>query len=255
MAKLHELLAVESNLKGQAEKLRQDLMGTFEKKRHLFEETRKTYTAKEENSKTVVEEQKEIQTTVANEIAWISTHMAKAIDAGYHIDTANTQAFADVVIEDEETAILKQVPATALLQLEKRLKDVQALIQAIPTLDPAKGFQLDTEHAKKGVYKARDVVKPRMKKEPKVITLAPATDKFQAQTQLLSVDEPVGEIREQEWSAMLTPSTKTELLDRVEKTIRSVTRARARANEQEVDVHGNKVGKKLLDYIFQPLQS
>ena len=41
MAKLHELLAVQSNLSGKATKKRTDLKTTFEKKRHLFEETRK----------------------------------------------------------------------------------------------------------------------------------------------------------------------------------------------------------------------
>ena len=48
MTKLHELLAVQGNLSGQATKKRTDLTATFEKKRHLFEETRKTFTPNEE---------------------------------------------------------------------------------------------------------------------------------------------------------------------------------------------------------------
>jgi uncharacterized FlaG/YvyC family protein len=255
MPKLHELLAVEGNLKGQAEKVGNELANTFEKKRHLFEETRKSFTPTEENAQTVVEEQKDIQTTVAKEIEWISRHLAKALDASYNIDLANAKASADVVLEedDETFTILKDVPATALLQLEKRLKAIQGLIQAIPTLDPAKGFEPYPEHKFKGVYAARPVTKERTRKSPKVITLAPPTDKHPAQVQMVTVDEPIGKIQEQEWSSLIHPSTKSDLLDRCETLIRAVTKARARANEQDIDLVGNKIGKKLLDFIFKPL--
>lgn len=47
--KLHELLAVETSLETQAKKCRTDLAGTFEKKRHLFEEKRTTFKPSGEN--------------------------------------------------------------------------------------------------------------------------------------------------------------------------------------------------------------
>ena len=254
MAKLHELLAVESNLENQANKTLQDLSGTFSNKRHLFEEKRVTFLSNEENSKAVTEEQKDIQTTVGKEIDWISKILAKAIDVSYQIDVANTQANADVVVEDENEPLLRSVPATALLQLEKKVKVIHDLVAAIPTLDPAKGFTEDEQRGK-GIFKAREVQKTRTKKTVRPLILYAATKEHPAQVKELSEDLPVGSITEQEWSSLITPSTKSLLLERCDKLLRAVKKARARANEKDLEVQGHKIGRKLLDYVFQPLQA
>lgn len=253
MSKLHELLAVNSNLAQQADKVRADLSATFEKKRHLFAKKLVTFTPIEEGASAVTEEQSDIQTTVTHELEWITGISIKTIDTSHQIDVANTVAKADIVTEDGD-AIATDVPATSLLQLEKQLKEVQALVTAIPTLDPAKGFVAD-EASGKGIYRARDVNKSRTRKDQKVITLAPATDKHPAQAQLVPVDVVTGTIREQEWSALLTPALKSNLLERCEVLVRAVKKARARANEVEVDVVGHKIGKALLGYVFKPLSS
>ena len=251
MSKLHELLAVEEDLKGQAVTVRNQLAETFTKRQHLFEETRKTYTDNAEGSKPVVEEQKDIQSTVAKEVLWISEHLTKALDLGYQIDVANTTAKADVVTEDEEV-LLKSVPTTALLRMQHRIREIEDLIKTIPTLDPALGFKPDDARGP-GIYKAREVQEVRKRKENKVLTLAQATDKHPAQVQLVSVDTPVGTILKQEWSALITPSQKAELLNRAEKLLRAVKKARSRANDIETDVRGEKIGKTVLSYIFEPV--
>lgn len=251
LAKLHELLAVEGNLENQANKCRTELAGTFDKKKHHFGEKRITFTANTEGAQPVTEEQSDIQTTVQKEIAWIVGIVAKSIDASHHIDIANTQAVADVVTEDGAT-VLKGVPATSLLQLEKRLKEIHELIVAVPTLDPAKGFQPDPQR-EKGIFKAREVSKNRTKKHQRPLELSPATDKHPAQVQLITEDIPVGTILEQEWSSLITPAMKSDILDRCDILLRAVKRARARANELDLDVAGNKIGKTLLDFVFQPL--
>jgi len=251
MAKLHELLAVGTNLENQANKTRTDLMATFEKKRHLFEQKLVTFKSSEEGVSAVTEAQSDIQTTVNKEVEWIGNILSKDIDVGHQIDIANTQAKADIVTEDDEV-IAKDVPATSLLQLEKRLKQVHELLVAIPTLDPAKGFSQD-ENREKGIFKAREVLKSRTKKVNKPLVLFPATKEHPAQTQLVTEDVSVGTIQEQEWSAMLTPATKSDLIERCEVLTRAVKKARARANELELDVKSHKIGKKLLDYLFKVL--
>lgn len=251
MAKLHELLAVESNLSSQANKTRGELIETFHKKRHLFEEKRSTFTPNTEGAEATTEAQSDIQTTVRKELDWISGIMAKSLDVSHLVDLANTEAKADVVTEDGDT-ILKAMPATSLLQLEKRLKEMQDLVAAVPTLDPAKGFSMDPARGV-GIYQARPVTKTRTKKVPQVLELAPATKEHPRQTQVYPDDVPVGKIQEQEWSAMLTPAMKSDLLNRCDVVMRAVRRARSKANEQEIDGTGNKIGKTLLDYIFEPL--
>jgi hypothetical protein len=158
-----------------------------------------------------------------------------------------------VVTEDNEI-LLKAVPATTLLQLEKRVAEWKDLIQSIPTLDPAKGFKADAARGR-GYYQARDVTKPRTKKEPQVITLAPATKEHPAQTQLISIDKPIGTILEQEWSSLITPATKADLLDRVETLLRAVAKARSKANDHSIDVSDKKIGANLLDFVFKPLET
>lgn len=248
MSKLHELLSVSGNLKSQADKVRTELMETFEKKRHLFGEKVTSFTPLAEGAQVVVESQSDLQSTVPKELEWIQAHLAKALDVQYQIAEANMAARADVVLEDG-TTILKGLPATALLELEQRIGEIQALVVKVPTLDPAKGFALDTSRGK-NIFKARDVTKPRTKKTTKVLVKYEATKEHPAQTELVNEDITVGTILEQEWSGMITPAQKADMLDRCEQVLRAVKRARSRANEFDVDVASIKIGKTLLTYVF-----
>lgn len=248
MAKLHELLAVESNLKSQAVSATADLKNTFEKKKHHFSETMVTFKPSGENAQDMVESVLDLQTTVPREINWIKPFLTKAIDAGYQVAEANTSARADVLLENG-TVILQQIPATALLELEKRIKEVQDFVLQIPTLDPAKGFTPDADRGA-DVFQARAVFKTRTKKENKPLVLAPATDKHAAQVQLVVEDVPVGTIMAQEWSGLITTSAKGIMIERVEELLRSVKQARARANETTLETASNKIGARLLDYVF-----
>lgn len=251
--KLHELLAVNGNLAGQATKVRTELAATFKGKRHLFEEKRKSFTSSDENTPAKVEEQSDIQSTVADEIAWITPHLAKSLNVAYQVDLANTEARADVLLEDG-TVLLTQIPATTLLQLEKRIAEWKELIASIPTLDPAKGFRPDTDRGA-GYYKARDVEKDREKPDREVVVLYPAVDKHPAQVQLVDVRRKVGTILEQEWSALITPAKKAELLENVEDLFRAATKARAKANEHAIETADKKIGETLLGFVFKPLQT
>jgi hypothetical protein len=253
MAKLHEILAVDANLKGQAQKCRTELQSTFEKKRHLFTQKLVTFTPLAEGVPAETREQSDIQSTVKKEVTWLSNIVTKAIDAAYAIDIANTTAKADIVLEDG-TVIAKDVPATALLQLEKRVKEVSEFVHSIPTLDPAKGFEMDSTR-EAGIYKAREVLKPSTQKIQEPLVLAPATDKHPAQVQLVSKDVKIGTVQELEWSSLITPALKAELLERSESLFRAVTQARSRANDTEIDTTTYKIGKKMLEFVFQPLSS
>lgn len=247
MAKLHELLAVDSNLKVQADKTRTELRKTFTDKKHLFTEKKVVTTPLQEGAQQHTEVQSDIQTTVTKELEWLSGHLAKSIDVSYQIGVANQAAKADVVLEDG-TTLLKDVPATVLLELEKRVKEMMDLIQAIPTLDPAKGFTDDPARGK-GYFRARDVLKTRTQKVQKPLVLYPATTEHPAQTQLVSVDEPVAKLEEQEWSSCITVAAKGDLYDRAEAVLRAVKKARSRANDITVDTSA-KIGAVLTKAVF-----
>ncbi len=250
MPKLHELLAVEANFKAQADKTRAELMSTFEKKTHHFTEKTVSFRPFEEGHETVVESQLDLQTTVPQEIRWLSTFIIQSLDASRAIAEANTFAKADVVLEDG-TVLLKDVPATSLLELTKRADELQHFVNAIPTLDPAKGFQPDPARGA-DVYKAREDKQVRTKKTNKVVVLYPHTEKHPAQVQVVDDVVPVGEITKLEWSGLITPAAKSQLLSRVEDFTRAVKKARSRANEAEIPKDNStiKIGGVIYNYIF-----
>ncbi len=245
--KLHELLAIDTNLENQANKVRGELANTFEKKTHLFSEKKILFRSNEEGVPPVLEAQSSIQSTVLKELNWLQPYLTKAIDSSYQVAEANTKARADVILEDG-TTLISQVPATSLLELEKRLAEVQSLITNIPTLDPMKGFEPDKAR-EGGIYKAREVTKTRTKKEKKVLIKYAATIEHPAQTELIDQDTVIGTLLESEWSGLITPAQKAEYHAKVEELIRAVRQARSRANEQEVD-KTKKIGQTLLGYIF-----
>ena len=248
MSKLHELLAVESDLRTQAESCRSDLKNTFDKKAHHFTKKVVTFKSSVDGVPDKTESQLNLQTTVRKELAWIGEKLAKAIDVGHQIDTANTQATSDVVIDDG-TVLLKSVPTTSLLRLEHRATEVRDLIHSIGTLDPAKGFTLDVTEGD-GIYRARDDERPRTEKKFDFVVMVPATEKHPAQVKELMNDKPVGTVVSQEWSSLLTVAEKGDMLDRIEEVIRAIKKARARANELEIDVRQNKIGESVLNYVF-----
>lgn len=248
MPKLHEILAVESPLKAQADKTRGDLSNTFEKKRHLFAEKTVMFVPSEEGIPPTKEEQLDLTTTIRKELAWIAGIWSKALDAAYQIAEANTAARADVILDDG-TALLKNLPATALLELEKRAEEVRELVAGIPTLDPTKGFVLDDARGK-FIYRAREDNKTRTKKVQQALVLYEATKEHPAQVKEISIDIPIGKIQTQEWSGLITPAEKADMLDRAEMVKRAIKQARSRANSVEVDVATKKVGNTLLNYVF-----
>lgn len=248
MAKLHELLAVKDSLRNQAETCRADLKNTFEKKTNHFFKRIVTFKSLKEGEPDKVEDQLGLQTTVSKELAWIGEKVAKSIDVAFQIDVANTTASSDVVLDDG-MVILTKVPSTALLQLQKRLDEIQDLVKNIPTLDPSKGFVPDADEGT-GIYRARDLVRPRTQKQFDYIVMQAPTDKHPAQIKELNIDKLVGETLTQEWCSMITVAEKSAMIDRVEELTRAVKRAMASANEAEVNTKSARVGKRLLDYVF-----
>jgi hypothetical protein len=248
MAKLHELLAVEGNLKGQAEKTRNDLIATFTNKGHHFSEKTISFKPNEEGAATITESQLDLQTTVPRELKWIAPFLIKSIDVSWQVAEANTVARADVILDDGRT-LLKQIPATSLLELEKRCRELSDFVSKIPTLDPAKGFRHDASRGA-DVFRARDEVKSRTKKVNEPLVLAPATDKHAAQVQLVTRDVVTGDITTMEWSGLITVADKGNMLSRVEELSRAVKAARSRANDQEVAKTDKKIGSDIVNYVF-----
>lgn len=245
--RLHELLAVRTSLETQAATTTSGLAATFEKKQHLFTGRLKAFAPYGETTPAKTEEQVDIQTGVIAELTWLKQHVTPWIDNILNIAEANTGAKADIILENGVT-IAANIPTSALLDFERLIAGLRAFALKVPTLDPAKSFVPAPDRGE-GIFVARTVEKVRREKRRKVLVLSPATDKHAAQVQLVEEDEPTGVIHEQEWSAMITPAHKAEILARIENLGRAVKRARQRANTATVDLT-HKVGEEMYRYAF-----
>ena len=252
--KLHEILAVEQDIKGNAERARTVTVETFRSKQSHFTGMRRTFRPfkvdEGEDSSERMEAETRLVKTVAEELNELFKTLKQSMDLSFQVDLANTAAKADIIVEDETLA--KDVPATFLLQLEKRLREIRSVIREIPCFDPVRIWSPDPGADKDHVLRAEPVVTIRKQRARKYNVMVEATKEHPAQVDIVEVDEPTGEIRSYEWTRMLSPGKRTQLLEQVEKLLGAVKSARSRANAVKVD-KDSKVAKKLLDYILKPI--
>ena len=252
MAKLHEILAVESGLQTTAKKTNEETIGTFRKKdEHFVETVTEVRHFSEEDQKLDTTETKAMVTTVVDKLLYNAGANVKAIDAYLQKEATNQHATADLMVDDVVLAIA--VPATVLLGLETKLTELRAVYDAIPTLAPGPTWVEDRDRrAHGGVYKAADPdVTFRTRRVLKPIVMSPATKEHPAQVQAVQEDTPVARIVKHHRSGMLTSAQKSDLLGRIDKLLRATKRARQRANTAEV-VKG-EIGRKLFDFIHAGL--
>ncbi len=254
--RLHELLAVEMDRKGAAEKARKTATDRFTRKTAHFSGVRRTFRpfsvdeAAGESPDERLEAETRLVATVPEVLEGIFGQFGQALDVSFQIDDANTRARADLVVDGQTLA--EQVPATFLLQLEKRLRSMKELLEAAPTYDPVKLWTLDAGADKAHVFRAEPVVTVRKQKTRKYNIMVEATKEHPAQVDIVNVDAPVGQIRTYEWTGMLSPGRKAQLLERMDKLILAVKAARSRANTQDVDPQ-RRIAKTLADYVLAPL--
>ncbi len=254
MAKLHEVLAVESGLQTAAKKINEETIKTFGKKdEHFVETTRVVSHFAEEDQKLDTVENKAMVTTVLDKLIYNAGPNIRALDAYLQKEATNQKAAAAIVVGDKTLA--EDVPATVLLGLETKLAELRLVYEAIPTLAPGPTWNLDlAARGNGGVYAAANPdVTFRTKKTIKPITLSPATEHHPAQVQAITEDVPVAKIVTTHKSGMVTSAQKSALLERVDQLLRAVKRARQRANGTEVVKP--TIGATLFDFIHSGIVS
>jgi hypothetical protein len=248
MSKLHEVLAVEGDLKGTHDKILQEGIATFTKKIDHFTGHHKTLQLfrDEDQGMETPDEFKELTTTVHDKLKYIFQPIVKYWDVCLQKETTNQQAKADLVVDN--VTIGKDLPATFLLGMETKLKQLRMVVETIPTLQPGIKWTLDPDRGEH-VYKAEhDEKKYKTAKTMRHKVLYEATDHHPAQIDKWEDTENVGLYITTRWSGMISPAEKSNILSRIDKLIRAVKKARQKANN--VDVVKINVGKEMIDYIM-----
>ena len=246
MSKLHEVLAVEGDLKKTASVVLDEAKNTFAKKPdHFLETFTETKFFDEAEAKLNTEEYKAKVTTVGEKLEYLGEMVTRWYDAYLQKEATNQTANADVVVDGK--VFLSNVPVVVLLGMETRLKELRDVYEEIPTLRPGPTWELDTNKGK-GVYRSKHPEERFVtRKTRKAFVLAPATDKHPAQVQALDEDVAVAKKTAHTWSSMLSVTDKSKLLDRVDNLIQAFKKARQRANEAEIVKV--EMGKAIFEYL------
>jgi len=246
---LHEILAVEQSLAESANHVTRDTVKNLSERRNLFEGMNKTHTIFNDAQQHLVQaqENKEIQSTVAEQIDYMSNEVAKYYDVVLQKESANQSACADIVIGTD--TIATNIPAIVLLGLEKKLQSLVAVYNAVPTLDAAKSWEPAVGYAKPNVFRTKFPEERQhtvIGKEWREIS--PATTNHPAQLKEVESTNIIGKYTIVSFSSALTSEDKAARIIRLQDMLRAVKEARQRANNVEVKSFPG-FGKAIFDFI------
>lgn len=239
---MNQVLAVEKGVKVRTAATIADLKAAAQQPA-LFNGFNKTYRALEENGLTQPPASQKVQQTADGVFEVVRKSLTELFDVTATKDVGNRSAVADIIVDG--TVILKEVPATYLLFLDKQLGELRDLITRFTELANDTEWQSDPNT---GLFRSGTALTYTTTKRQKPLVLAPATEHHPAQTQLITEDIVVGEWTNVKHSGAIPAPRKKQLIERVQKLIDATKVALERANMTPVtDV---KTGAQVLSYIF-----
>lgn len=243
MALLNQVIAIEKSVKSTATKVISNLYKDLQRPEPMSGISR-TYSPKDDDGDKLPSESTKVQIKVNDILDEVSSGLTRLFDVVLTKETANTNAKADVVVDGK--AILKDIPVTYLLFLEKQLTDISTFVSKIPSLDPAQQWTYD---ANIGAYATTPTMTTRSKKIPRNHVKAAATDKHPAQVDVFYEDVLVGYWSTVKYSGALPADRIAVLASRVEKLSNAVKYAREQANSIQID--DRLAGAAVFEYLFK----
>ncbi len=242
MPKLNQIIAVTSGKKTRTVKQINEITGKLEKSA-LLSGLSRTYQPRDEEGERMPSEKNMVQYTVVQALKDIRKSLSELFNLVATQEYANCEAKADVIVDDK--VILKQVPVSYLLFLEKQLIELNTIVSRFPTLDPSESWIFNDDV---NCYSSEMKETTRTKKLPRNHIKYDATKEHPAQVEVYYEDIIVGYWNTLKFSGAITAVEKNEMLDRIKKLQNAVKFAREEANSMEVAK--KKVDETILNYIF-----
>lgn len=240
--KLSQILAIYKTVKGDTEKVLTVHHHTLQKP-VLLGGLSRSYEKRDDDDADLPGESTVVQVKAEQVLQDVAKHLGRLYDVSAARDWTNCKATADVVVNGK--TLLKDVPVTYLLFLEKSLLNVETLVRKLPTLDPSETWTFDQST---DTWRTEEVKTTRTKKVKRNHTLHPATDKHPAQVQVYDEDQIVGYWKTVKFSGALPATRVNEMLGRVTALVEAVKFAREQANVTQVE--DPKPGKAVFEYLF-----
>ncbi len=245
---LHELLAVEQGLSETSNLATKNVLKVLPSKA-VFSGMNKSHTIFNDADQHLVQATQinEVQSTVDEQLNYLSTQLANHWDVSLQKEEANQRARGDIYFNGEILA--PNVPSIVLLGLEKKLTALIAIYNALPTLDAATAWEAAPEYSKPGVFRTKHNTERQHSITTKEFQeVSPATQFHKAQLAEVETTKVIGKYIISEFSGSISSFEKSAKLERLTQLIREVKKARQRANNAEVNTE-LKIGKVLLDCI------
>lgn len=241
--KMNQILAVEKTVKSKREDQFTVIYHNVQKAEMVTGLSR-TYQPKDDAGEKLPPESKKVQMKVEDELQRTVQLHAEIFNITAQKDATNCNCKADVVVDGEVLA--KDVPATHLLWLEKKLLSLADFISKLPVLSQDVAWQFD---AGQGLYRSEPVETIKTKKVEDYKVVSPATVQHPAQVIKTVEDVIVGTWKSVHLSGAIPADRKKTLLSRVEKFQRAVKEAREEANQTPVVDLSTSI---IVDRLFAP---
>ena len=242
MTKLNQIIAVEKGIKSKSYAELTEAHHNVQKQA-LLSGLSRVYLPKDEEGEQLPPESTRVQLKAEEVLRQTTANLTRLFDVTATKDWANCVAKADVVVDG--TTILRDVPVSYLLFLEKQLSDLTTFVKKLPILDAAETW---THDPSTDTWKTEPVRTLRTKKVPRNHVKAEATEKHPAQVEVYHEDVAIGTWTTTKFSGALPAQRVNELLERVEKLTQAVKFAREEANTYEVT--DQRVGDAVFGYLF-----
>lgn len=203
----------------------------------------RTYAPRDDEGERRPDESQKVQLKATDVLTELAEQLTRHWDLALWRDEGNTRARADVEVDGQ--VILRDVPATFLLFLEKQLNDWRTAVTKLPTLATDQSWELSEAS---GLYQTPPVKSASTRKVLRNHVKSQATDKHPAQVHTYEEDVPVGDWTTIRLSGALTVRHQRVLVDRLDKLADAVKSARERANLVEVDEV--RAGDALFGYLL-----
>lgn len=242
--KLNQILAVEKQIKTNTHEQVTALYHLLQKD-PLLSGIARTYRPIEEDGEKLPPENTQVQVRVEETLKEVGRQFTALFDITLGRDAANTLAKADVVVDG--VTLLKDVPATYLLWLEKQLTDLHTYIVKLPVLPQTDTWTYDSATS---AFKTAVVETSRTKKLPRAFVKYDATKEHPAQVETLQEDKLVGYWSTTKFSGAVSRDRAQKLRARIESLMAAVKTAREQANL--VEVPKVVAGQAVFDFLFAP---
>lgn len=186
-----------------------------------------------------------VQATVKEMIEATRDTLLDLFDTTAARDYTNSQTDTVADVRVGEDVLVRAAPMPYLLWLDRQLDDVETFVRRLPTLPADTEWELVEE---RGVYRSEPRETMRQVNVHKVITMAEATDKHPAQTQLVALPESVGRWTRRKYSGAVPPERREQILRRIRLLRRAVHTAREQV--KRVDALDPAPGAAVLSYLF-----